>query len=93
MDQLTLVTVHAVLLQQTMHMHLTNVVRLKGTKYNIIIMQDDCDLLDSAEGPPHPISLSETRAALPLWFSEWGGSFPPSPPGSYGPAYSKRMRL
>ncbi len=33
------------------------------------------DLLDSAE-EPHPISLSENQ----------GGSCPPSPPGSYGPA-------
>ncbi len=44
------------------------------------------DLLDSAE-EPHSISLSENQGgSAPLVF-RLGGQLPPSPPGSYTPAY------
>ena len=58
-----------------MHMHLTNVVRLKGTKYNIRTVI--CWTLQRS-APPH--FTLKTRGALRPRFSEWGGSCPPPAP-------------
>ena len=33
-------------------------------------------------------SSLKTRGALPPWLSDWGGSCPPSPPGSYASVYT-----